>query len=164
MRIIIMAMVLIVSSSTSALADVYKCKIKGEWVFSDQPCSRDAEKVEMNLYQPKAEDIDKQRRMTKRYTEDSQYDELEALRAKNDALKLKITQLENQREAALKTFDDRMYAYSDTLIATHEQDLFKQINDVKRDYHLKIMKVQSEIQQNEARIFSLKVTLDAQNQ
>lgn len=162
MRTIIMALVFIVFSSASA--DVYKCKIKGEWVFSDQPCSRNAEKVEINIYQPKAEDIDKQRRMTKRYTEDSQYDELEALRAKNDALKLKITQLENQRDAALKTFDDRMYAYSDTLVATHEQDLFKQINDVKQEYHLKIIKVKSEIQQNEARIFNLKVTLDAQKQ
>jgi predicted RNase H-like nuclease (RuvC/YqgF family) len=39
-----------------AQADIYKCVIKGKTTFSQQPCATDAVKVEVNTYQPSAEE------------------------------------------------------------------------------------------------------------
>ena len=57
----------------AAQAEVFKCVEAGKTVFSDQPCAENAEKLELNIYQPKSEDIKKQQQTTQQYQRDSQH-------------------------------------------------------------------------------------------
>lgn len=161
MRIITILFLAVCSVSS---AEVYKCKLNGDLIFSDQLCGQDAEKVEIKVYQPKIEDVDRQRRTTKHYTEESQYDEWDALIAKSDTLNTKISQLEKQCDAELQVLNEKYYEYSETLIATSEHDLFQRIDDVKTDYQRKINRVKTEIGENKVRMFNLKSLIDAQKQ
>jgi len=142
---------------------MYKCELNSEWSFSDQPCAPNAEKIELKVYQPKSEDIDKQRKLTKRNTEDSQYYDLDVLRAKNDALKANITQLLKQRDVELKVLNKSIYNYSDTYVATSEYGLFRKIDEVNAKYRMKIERVNDEIKHNEVKMFNLKSLIDAQH-
>jgi len=160
LRIITIVFLLV---SSSSFADIYKCNVNGEQVFSDQPCTRNAEKVELKVYQPKAEDINQQQRATKRYIEDSQYDEIDALRKKNKSLKVKIHQLIKQRNKKVQLLNEKVYEYSDTIIASSDPNVFKNIEALNAEYLRKIDQLEAEIHRNELRMSEIKLLIDAKH-
>ena len=86
----------------AAQAEVFKCVEAGKTVFSDQPCAENAEKLELNIYQPKSEDIKKQQQTTQQYQRDSQHNAFLTLRSKNESLEKQIVQLQKEHDKKLK--------------------------------------------------------------
>jgi uncharacterized protein DUF4124 len=114
-RIITSVFFLILSSSVHA--EVYKCLVNGNTVFSDKPCGDNAEKIDIQVYQPKTADIKQQQRTTLRYQQDSKHNQLLELRKQNKSLKAQIVQLQKRRDAEIKVLQKKTYRYSDTRIA-----------------------------------------------
>ncbi len=143
----------------SVHAEIYKCTVDDSTVFSDEPCADNAQKIEVKVYQPKADDIEKQRKTTALYQQDAKVNEIQTLQKSNESLKAKIQQLQQQRQAELQVLQAKTYQYSDTEIASTEPGVFKKMNAVNAEYQSKIETVNAQIQHNEQRINQLKQSM-----
>jgi vacuolar-type H+-ATPase subunit I/STV1 len=141
-------MLLLMAISQTVQADIFKCEVHGKWVFSDQPCADDAEKVELSIRQPSAADVQDQQARTQQYQQEAKYTDIESLNAKNKALEAQIQQLEQQRQQTLSKMNEKTYRVDEDTIGTREHGLFKQMREVSADYDEKIWAIQQQIQQN----------------
>jgi len=150
MRIITSVFFLCLASSV--YAEVYKCGDTGHIVYSDKPCSDDAQEIKIEVYTPKAEDIETQQRITETYQEESKYHDLLALRQHNESLKKQIQQLYQQRDDELKAFEKKIYRYSDTQVATTEYGLLKKMRKMSADYQARLAQLEAQIKENASKI------------
>jgi len=157
MRIAIALCFLLLSSFVHA--EIYKCVLNQNTVFSDAPCAEDAQEIELKVHRPAADAIEQQNKTTARYQQDSRVNEIESLRAKNQALQITIQDLQQQRNTKLEVLKAKTYQYSDTEIATTEHGVFKQMNAVVAEYQAKISQVKAQIRTNESRINQIKQAL-----
>ncbi|GEM_PF-909588 len=138
--------------ATSVHAQVYKCSDTGQVIYSDKPCADNAQEIKVEVYTPKAEDIETQQRITESYQEESKYHDLLALRQHNENLKKQIQQLYQQRDEELKAFEQKIYRYSDTQVATTEHGLFKKMEKISADYQAIIVQLEAKIKENDSKI------------
>jgi len=148
-RVIIITLLLVPSTT---YADIYKCEVNGKTIFSDKACSTAAKKVEINVYQPKVEDVKKIQQTTLGYEKDSRLDDVAALRKKNERLKAKVIRLQKKRKKELASFNDKIYAYSDTHVATREPGLFEKMHVISEEYKKKISVIEEQIKRNQIEI------------
>lgn len=156
---LIRILLLYVCLLNTAHAEIFKCVINGNTVFSDEPCADNAEQLKLNVYQPKAEDISKKHETTARYQQDSKVNEIQTLQQTNENLQNQIQQLKQQANTELQALKAKTYRYSDTQVAATEHGVFEQMNAVMTNYQVKIEDVRARIVQNEQRIEALKFSL-----
>ncbi len=149
--------IILVALSQSVSAQVYQCDVNGNIEFSDTPCAGNGQQIKLQIYQPKAEDIVKQRQTTQRYQKESRYVEIEALTKHNEQLKQQIIQLQKQHDAELQVLQKKTYRYSDTHIAETEPGLFKKMRLLTADYQARIKNIENEIAKNEQKIAQLQL-------
>jgi hypothetical protein len=100
-------------SSPMAQAEIFKCIVAGKTVFSDTACADNAEKLELNVYQPKAEDIEKQKQTTHQYQRDSKHNAFLLLRSENENLERQIIQLQKEHDQKLREMSEKTYRSGD---------------------------------------------------
>lgn len=142
-------MIVLLCTSLVAAADIYKCNENGNTVFSDQPCSDKAEKLELKLRQPQQQDIAKQQLITATFEEESRISQIHLLNNKNAELEQQIKNLQQSQQTALKSLAEKTYQTEDGRIATKEHGLFKRMAQVFEDHQQKITQLQKEIKTNE---------------
>lgn len=151
-KALILISMLLISPVTQA--EIFKCVGAGKTVFSDKPCADDAEKLELKLYKPKAEDIEKQQQTTQQYQRDSRHNDFLSLRSENERLEKQITQLQKEHDQKLKEMSGNIYR-SGEYIATKEHGLFKRMRQVSAEYKNKIEQVENQIESNKAKMDQL---------
>jgi hypothetical protein len=149
--------------SNACFADLFRCKVDGKTVFSDKACSSEAQKIQLNVYRPKAEEAEKQREITKRNNQDALYSQWDELRSENTRLENKIVQLQQQWQQETTLLSKKLYRYSDTMVATSEPDLFNKMAQVDKRYQQQINNIKLTIRQNEHNMFNIKSLIDADN-
>lgn len=157
MTIRLFTVITLMAISPSISAQIYQCKVNGNTEYSDIPCTGNEQEIELQVYQPTAEDIVKQRQTTKSYQRESRYVEVEALTKNNKQLKQQIAQLQKQYDAELQVLQKKTYRYSDTHIAATEPGLFKKMRILTADYQARIRNLENEIAQNEQKIARLQL-------
>lgn len=128
-------------------AQVFKCIVNGKTVFSDRACAGNAEKLDLKIYQPKAEDIKQQQQTTQRYQKNSKHNAFLALRSENEKLRQQITQLQKEHGEKLKEMRNKTYR-SGSYVVTNERGLFKRMNELSADYRARINQLKAQISQN----------------
>lgn len=135
-------------------AEVYKCIVNGKTIFSDQPCAKDAEKIELKLYKPKTEDIQRQQQSTQSFSENSRVNEILTLRKMNVVLENKKIQLKKEMEAQLKILEKKTYSVPNGRAST-ERGVFQKMADVTNQYQRDVQATNVEINKNERKISEL---------
>lgn len=146
--VISVVLALVFGPTTAVNADIYKCSVNGNTVFSDQPCSEKAEKVELNLNKPKQQDIDRQKQLTDTFEEESRITNIHTLHQKNKMLKQQIKTLEQKQQAELATLREKTYRTDDGMVVSTEQGLFKKMDELVASYQNAISELQSKIDHN----------------
>lgn len=136
-------------------AEIYKCTINDQTVFSDSPCSDQAETVTIEIQQPDHQAIERQQSITATFKEESRFNQIRQLNQQNDQLKAEIGQLQQQREDELALLRQKTYALEDGRIGTREHGLFQQMDRVEAFYQQKIEQLQHTIQDNQKRLQTL---------
>jgi ubiquinone biosynthesis protein UbiJ len=136
-------------------AEVYKCTVNGRTEFSDQPCSDQAEKIEIKVTQPEQTAIDEQRAITATFKEESRVTEIHTLNQQNDHLEAEISRLERQRDAELEELSARTYITEDGRMATSEHGLFQRMDEVTAEYQTAIELIRQQIQRNQNQLNNL---------
>jgi len=136
-------------------ADIYKCNEHGNTVFSDQPCSDQAEKLALKLRQPQQQDIAKQQQLTATFEEESRINQIHLLNDKNAELEQQIKRLQQAQQAELEALAEKTYQTEDGRIATKEHGLFDRMDQLVEDYQQQIKKRQAEIKTNEKLLSAL---------
>jgi ubiquinone biosynthesis protein UbiJ len=136
-------------------AEVYKCTVNGRTEFSDQPCSDQAQKIEIKVTQPEQTAIDEQRAITATFEEESRVTEIHTLNQQNDHLKAEISRLERQHDAELEELSARTYITEDGRMATSEHGLFQRMDEVTAEYQTAIELIRQQIQRNQNQLNNL---------
>lgn len=136
-------------------AEVYKCTVNGRTEFSDQPCSDQAQKIEIKVTQPEQTAIDEQRAITATFEEESRVTEIHTLNQQNDHLEAEISRLERQRDAELEELSARTYITEDGRMATSEHGLFQRMDEVTAEYQTAIELIRQQIQRNQNQLNNL---------
>jgi ubiquinone biosynthesis protein UbiJ len=136
-------------------AEVYKCTVNGRTEFSDQPCSDQAQKIEIKVTQPEQTAIDEQRAITATFEEESRVTEIHTLNQQNDHLEAEISRLERQRDAELEELSARTYITEDGRMATSEHGLFQRMDEVTAEYQTAIKLIRQQIQRNQNQLNNL---------
>lgn len=136
-------------------AEVYKCTVSGRTEFSDQPCSDQAQKIEIKVTQPEQTAIDEQRAITATFKEESRVTEIHTLNQQNDHLEAEISRLERQRDAELEELSARTYITEDGRMATSEHGLFQRMDEVTAEYQTAIELIRQQIQRNQNQLNNL---------
>lgn len=136
-------------------AEVYKCMINDQVEFSDQPCSEQAEKIELKVAQPEQIAVDQQQAITATFEEESRINQIHSLNQKNDQLEAEILRLEQQRDAELRTLSARTYTTEDGRIMTSEHGLFQKMDEVAAHYHQAIESLKQRINSNQNQLNNL---------
>lgn len=135
-------------------AQVFKCIVNDETVFSDRACAEDAEKLEIKIYQPKSEAIKQQQQTTQQYQQDSKHNAFLALRSENKKLQKRIVALQKEHDEKLKEMGKKTYR-SGSYVATNERGLFKRMNELSADYRARINQLKAQISQNDREMAQL---------
>lgn len=154
MDVRIFSLVCLLAIFSTAQAEIYKCTVDGKTIFSDQACAKDAEIIEINVYQPSAEDVQQQQQSTQGFSESSRVSEILALKTKNEALENKKLQLQRKMEKELIALEKKTYSVPNGTVST-ERGVFQKMADVENDYRRDVNKVNAEIQKNEQKISEL---------
>jgi len=136
-------------------ADVYKCTVNNTTTFSDQPCSDNAERIEIKITLPATVDVETQQTITATFEEEARVSEVTRLNKENDDIEAEIIALQQQREADLESLRERTYQLDDGRMATSELGLFDKMNQVMIDTKQKIEALQETIRANESRLSEL---------
>lgn len=136
-------------------AQIYKCSIDGETVFSDSPCSEQAETITIDIQQPDQQAIEKQQSITATFEEESRFNQIRQLNQQNDELEAEIVRLQQQREDELALLRQKTYVTGDGRIATREHGLFDQMARVDALYRQKIEQARQAIRHNQERLQTL---------
>lgn len=136
-------------------AEVYKCTVSGRTEFSDQPCSEQAEKIELKVTQPEQDAIERQQAITATFEEESRVTEIHTLNQKNDHLAAEISRLERQRDAELEELSARTYITEDGRMATSEHGLFQRMDEVEAHYQQQVEQIQYQIRKNKTALQGL---------
>jgi hypothetical protein len=138
-----------------AQAEVYKCTVNGRAEFSDQPCSEQAEKIELKVIQPEQAAVEDQQAITATFEEESRVTEIHALNQKNDDLEAEIIRLQQQRDNELRALSARTYTTEDGRMATTEHGLFQKMDEVEAHYQQQVEQIQVQIRNNKKALQSL---------
>ena len=136
-------------------AEIYKCTINGRTEFSDQPCSEQAEKIDLKVSQPQQTAIEQQQAITATFEEESRVTQIHSLNQHNDDLESEIIRLEQQRDAELEELSARTYITEDGRMATSEHGLFQRMDEVEADYQQQLEQIQQQIQKNKTALQGL---------
>lgn len=136
-------------------ADVYKCTVNNTTMFSDQPCSDNAERIEIKTTPPATVDVETQQTITATFEEEARVSEVTRLNKENDDIEAEIIALQQQREADLESLRERTYQLDDGRMATSEPGLFDKMNQVMIDTKQKIEALHAVIRANEFRLSEL---------
>lgn len=136
-------------------AEVYKCTANGSTTFSDQPCSDNAERIEIKTTPPATIDIETQQEMTLAIEEESRVSDIKALNQKNDELVLEINRLQKQSELDLEALREKTYQLDDGRMATSDPTVFAEMNQVVAVTKQKTEELKAMIRVNEARLEEL---------
>lgn len=139
----------LLSVSLTVQADIYKCVVNGNTVFSDQPCAENAEKLELEIRQPQQQDIDKQQLLTATFEEESRVNHIHALHTENKQLEQQIKDLESAQQQEFKALAEKTYRTEDGKIISTEHGLFDKMNAVATQYQKMIAQLQAKIKTNE---------------
>lgn len=133
-------------------AQIYQCTTGGETLFSDSPCSDQAETITIDIRQPDQQAIEKQQSITATFQEESRFNQIRQLNQHNDELEAEIIRLQQQREEELALLRQKTYTTGDGRIVTREHGLFDRINRLDALYQQKIEQVLQTIRGNEKRL------------
>lgn len=136
-------------------AEIYKCSIDGETVFSDSPCSEQAETVIIDIQRPDQQTIEKQQSITATFEEESRFNQIRQLNQRNYELEAEIITLQQQREDELALLRQKTDTLEDGRMATREHGLFEQMDRVEAQYQQKIERAREAIRRNQARLQTL---------
>ncbi|WP_273151426.1 DUF4124 domain-containing protein [Methylophaga thiooxydans] len=136
-------------------ADVYKCTANGSTTFSDQPCSDNAERIEIKTTPPATVDIETQQEITQEFEEESWISEIKALNQENDDLVLEINRIQKQSETELEALREKTYELDDGRMATSDPTVFGDMNQVIADTKQKTEALKERIRVNEDRLETL---------
>ncbi|MEC9314936.1 MAG: DUF4124 domain-containing protein [Pseudomonadota bacterium] len=139
----------------SVKADIYKCTVNGNTSFSDQPCSKQAEIIEIDSRKPDQQAVQNQQTITQRFREESRVNQVHALKRRNDELSSRIERLQQDRQTELNQLRQRTYTTEDGRMATREQGLFEQMDRVDAEYQQQIRDLKSQMQKNQQEIHQL---------
>lgn len=136
-------------------ADVYKCTVNNTTTFSDQPCSDNAERIEIKTTPPATVDVETQQTITATFEEEARVNEVTRLNKENDDIEAEIIAIQQQREADLESLRERTYQLDDGRMATSEPGLFDKMNQIMIDTKQKIEALHAVIRANEFRLSEL---------
>jgi len=136
-------------------AEVYKCTLNGQTAFSDQPCSEQAEKIDIKVKQPEQTAIDEQQAITATFEEESRVSQIHSLNQQNDQLEMEIIRLGQQRDSELEALSARTYITEDGRMATSEHGLFQKMDEVEARYQQQVEQIQYQIQKNKTALQAL---------
>lgn len=139
----------------SVKADIYKCTVNGNTSFSDQPCGKQAEIIEIDSRKPDQQAVQNQQMITQRFREESRVNQVHALKRRNDELSSRIERLQQDRQTELNQLRQRTYTTEDGRMATREQGLFEQMDRVDAEYQQQIRDLKSQMQKNQQEIHQL---------
>lgn len=131
-------------------AELYKCTINGITEFSDQPCSEQAEQIDLKVTQPEQTAIEQQQAITATFEEESRVNQIHSLNQHNEHLEAEIVRLEQLRDAELEELSARTYITADGRMATTEHGLFQRMDEVEAQYQQQVEQIQSQIRKNNA--------------
>jgi len=154
MDVRILFIVCLLTAFTTAQAEIYKCTVDGKTSFSDQPCAKNAEILDIKIYKPSTEDIQQQQQSTQRFSESSRVSEILDLKKKNEALENKKLQLQRNMEKELKVLEKKTYSVENGTVST-ERGVFQKMADAQNNYRRDVNKINVEIQKNEQKISRL---------
>ncbi|MEO1751148.1 DUF4124 domain-containing protein [Thiofaba sp. EF100] len=149
MRAFIIPMLLAVP--VLAHAEIYKCVVNGQTVFSQQPCAKDAVEVKPKVVKPSADAMAEQsvvnasiQASASSMERDRRMRQLEQAIADADA---RIAQLERDRDAKILMLRvKRIHANNNLAGATWEQSLATEMDAVATQYGTSIQSAQMEKQ------------------
>lgn len=136
-------------------AEVYQCKLNGHTEFSDQPCSEQAQIIELKVQQPQQAAIDAQKAITATFEEESRVNEIYSLNQRNQELEAEIRLLQQQQNAELASLRAKTYTTEDGRIVSTEPGLFKKMDQVVVQYQQQILQVKQQIEQNKSSLNQL---------
>lgn len=136
-------------------AEIYKCMVHGQTEFSDQPCSDQAEKIELKVTQPQQAGVDEQQAITRTFKEESRVYDIHTLKQRNEQLEADIRQLEHSHDEELKQLRARTQLTDDGYMVTSEYGLFEEMNALTARYQQQIQQLQTEIELNERQLQQL---------
>jgi hypothetical protein len=140
----------VLTISTIASADIYKCKDKrGQVTFSQMPCAPDAKKIIVKTTEPTAEDqeqarltIEKNNAMVK-----AQQDSRQINAAKN-----RVEKLIKERDAKLQQLKiKKLYATNSLAGATWEKSISEEMSAVTERYNADIESARVHVHELESR-------------
>ena len=136
-------------------ADIFKCTINGNTEFSDQPCSKDAQTIELRHQKPDSKAIEQQQAITATFEEESRVNRIHRLNQKNDDLEAEIMALEERRRTELDQLRTKTYITDDGRIVSTEHGLFQKMDDVNAAYQQQIDQRKQQIAENKHSLTSL---------
>jgi len=149
LRVLLLAVLLGISALVQVKADIYKCQLNGNTVFSDQPCSSQAEKIDLKIRQPQQQDIENQQQLTARFEEDSRVNQIHSLHSENKQLEQQINALEVAQQHEFQALAEKTYRTEDGKIVSTEHGLFDKMNVVAKNYQNRIAELEKKIKTNE---------------
>ena len=139
----IIIFVLLIIGTIHAQAGIYKCVIDGKTTFSGEPCSDNAEKVDVQIRRPKKEDVDivnsRNARISKALNIKRLEDNIETSEKKIEAFQLSLDR--DTKELAQK----KSYANNNLAGATWENSISIEIRAVIDKYKFKITSEEEKI-------------------
>ncbi|MTI62986.1 DUF4124 domain-containing protein [Methylophaga sp.] len=136
-------------------ANIFKCTVNGNTLFSDRPCADNAVRVEIEARQPDETAVISQQAITQRFQEESRVNQVHSLKQKNKLLSAKIDQLQQDRQRELDRLRQRTYTSDDGRIATREHGLFEEMDRLDAEFQQQIQDLKQEVQHNQQQIHQL---------
>ncbi|MCW8830990.1 MAG: DUF4124 domain-containing protein [Gammaproteobacteria bacterium] len=134
----------------SAVAEIYKCQLDGQTVFSQTPCAEDAEKYQVDYIKANEENAAELAERNARAREDLENTSVE-LEIRGIGLKIKkeqayISTLQGQRDSELRALrNKKRYASNNLAGATWEQSISDEMNAINSRYDAMIEERQARI-------------------
>lgn len=148
-------MLMALSLTLPLQADIFKCTVDGNTLFSDQPCADNAVRLEIEARQPNDKAVASQQAITQRFREESRVNRVHSLKQKNNALSARIDQLQQDRQTELDHLRQRTYTSDDGRMATREHGLFEEMDRLDAEFQQQIQDLKQEIQHNQQQIHQL---------
>ena len=141
---------LLLLAAGMAQAGVYKCQVDGKTVYSQTPCAGNAQKIEIKVHEPSAEEQARAKARLEQWGKGLEINELKAKRGailRNIALlRQRIANINQQMDQELNWLRQKKLRANNNLAgATWEQSISSEMQAVARKYQAQIDTTQRDI-------------------